>query len=240
VNGNKARTKFSPAVNVQAMMTYELMSKGYTCCSFIESRDIRRFDDHKSRERLWKPDGTPVGQNDTTEKMREDLWHPLKVFVHKLKNTEYRNTGKSLYDFTTIVLTSEFGRTIHGDVDRILSRDIPETEKKKMIGDQDISQHWPVTSCAFLGGRVKGYRQYGGAGEDTLMPIPILPDGSMDPAFDPVRGTELKDRTRNEKSFIPNHGDVYATALYLADINPEGRGRNERPPLKFVKQGVNV
>lgn len=237
VNGNKARTKFSPAINVQAMMTYELMSQGFTCCAFLESRDIRRFDDHYSRGRLWKPDGSPIGQPDTTNKINEDLWRPLKVFVDKLKNTQYKDSGKSLFDLSTIVLTSEFGRTIHGDVDSIEKMMIPETEKKELINGQDISQHWPVTSCAFLGGSVKGNTQYGGAGEQTLMPIPILPDGSVDPAFDPISGLEHPDRKKNENSFIPDHGSVYATALYLTGINPEGRGRNERPPLRFIKQG---
>lgn len=236
VNGNKARTKFAPSANVQAMMTYELMRRGYTCAAWIESRDIRRFDDHYQRRRLWKPDGTPIGQPDTTYKVNDDLWTPLKQFVDLLKSTEYKNTGKSFYDFTTIVLTSEFGRTIHGDVERIEKKDIPESEKKKLIGNQDISQHWPVTSCAFLGGKVKGDAQYGGAGDETLMPIPIFPDGSMDPAFDPKSGVKHPDREKNNKSFIPDHGDVYATALYLSDINPEGKGRNERPPLKFIKK----
>src|SRR5581483_6192880 len=46
VNGNKARTKFSPAVNVQAMMTYEMMRAGLSCAFFIETRNIREFDSH--------------------------------------------------------------------------------------------------------------------------------------------------------------------------------------------------
>ncbi len=44
VNGNKARTKFCPNANVQAMMTYELLRAGLTCAFWIETRDIRRFD----------------------------------------------------------------------------------------------------------------------------------------------------------------------------------------------------
>lgn len=236
INGNKARTKFSPAANVQAMMTYELMKRGYTCASWIESRDIRRFDDHNSRRNLWKPDGTPVGQRDTTDKMNDDLWKPLKTFVQLLKDTQYKDTGKSLFDFTTLVITSEFGRTIHGDVDKIEEMNIPEEEKKQMILNQDISQHWPVSSCFFMGGKVKGGAQYGGSGENTLMPIPILPDGSTDPAYNPLTGDLVEGRSKSEKSFTPDHGDVYATALYLADINPEGKGRNERPPMKFIKK----
>ncbi|MDA7645703.1 hypothetical protein N8642_05015, partial [bacterium] len=53
VNGNKARSKFSPNVNVQAMMSFEMMRAGLSCASFIESRDVRRFDSHFSRKRLW-------------------------------------------------------------------------------------------------------------------------------------------------------------------------------------------
>ena len=44
------------------------------------------------------------------------------------------------------------------------------------------------------------------------MAIPILPDGSLDPNYDPVSGELLPDRQQHPKSFIPNHGDVYATA----------------------------
>jgi len=68
------------------------------------------------------------------------------------------------------------------------------------------------------------------------MAIPILPDGSLDPAYDPVTGELRKGAKKNPKSSIPNHGDVYATALDLADINPRGRGRNERGPMKFIKR----
>ncbi len=68
------------------------------------------------------------------------------------------------------------------------------------------------------------------------MAIPILPDGSLDPAYDPATGKLRDGREKNEKSFIPNHGDVYATALHLSDISPKGRGRNDRPPLTFVRR----
>ena len=151
-----------------------------------------------------------------------------------LKNTEYKQTGKSLYDLTTIVLTSEFGRTIHGEVEAIEKMKIPDAEKKKLIGEQDISQHWPVTSAVFLGGNVKGGYQYGGVGELTLQPIPILPDGSMDPAYNPKTGVLLEGREKNEKSMVPDHGEVYATALSLCGIDPKGKGRNEGRPLSFI------
>ena len=84
--------------------------------------------------------------------MRNELWTPLKTFVRKLKETEYGNTGKSYYDFTTIVLASEFGRTVGGSIKSILANsDLDEAEKRTQILSQDISAHNPVNSCAFLG-----------------------------------------------------------------------------------------
>jgi hypothetical protein len=237
VNGNKARTKFSPNTNVQALMTYDLMRSGLSCAFFIESRDIRRFDTHLNRGNLWEKDGvTPKGKQDQTAMMKEHLWKPLLTLVDLLKTTEYGDSGKSLYDFTTIVLTSEFGRTIRGDVDAIRKMPIPEADKKKQIDGQDISQHWRVTSAAFLGGSVQGDRQYGGVGEKTLLAIPLLPDGTLDPAYDPVTGVLREGRSKSPKSSVPNHGDVYATALHLCGIDPKGKGRNERPPLTYVRK----
>jgi hypothetical protein len=234
VNGNKARSKQSPNTNVQAMMAWELMSAGMSCAFFIESRDVRRFDSHYSRSRLWHSDGTPVGMPDQTEKMRTDLWDPLHAFVDRLKNTEYGSTGNSYFDYTNIVLTSEFGRSLHGNVDSILAKTMDEKKRESEIGGQDICAHWKVTSCAFLGGNVAGDRQYGKIGDKTLMAIPIMPDGSLDPNYDAASGELLPDRAQHPDSSIPNHGDVYATALALSGINPKGRGRNDRGPLKFV------
>lgn len=239
VNGNKARTKFSPEVNVQAMMTYELMRAGLGCAYFIETRDIRKFDSHFSRKNLWEADRrTPRGQPDQTQMMAEDLWKPLNTLVELLKSTPCPGApGKSLFDVTTIVLTSEFGRTIHGEVDAIQKMKISDQEKQEMIDGQDISQHWKVTSAAFLGGTVQGGRQYGGVGENTLLAIPLMPDGSMDPAYDRQTGELKPGAQKSPQSFIPNHGDVYATALYLSGIDPKGRGRNDRAPLRFIKKG---
>jgi hypothetical protein len=237
VNGNKARTKFSPNTNVQAMMTYELMRAGLSCAFFIESRDIRRFDTHLNRGNLWEKDGkTPKGKTDQTEMMREHLWRPLLALVELLKTTEFGNSGRSLFDFTTIVLGSEFGRTIRGDVDAIRAMPISDADKQKQIDGQDISQHWRVTSTAFLGGSVQGDRQYGGVGGKTLLAIPLMPDGSLDPAYDPVAGTLLPGKKKDPRSSVPNHGDVYATALHLCGIDPKGKGRNERPPLTFIRK----
>ena len=235
VNGNKARSKFSPNVNVQAMMSFEMMRAGLSCGFFIESRDVRRFDSHHTRKNLWAGDGrTPRGMPDQTRMMAEDLWEPLQAYVDKLKTTEYRDTGRSYFDLTNIVITSEFGRSLHGNVDGILQKNISEQEKTKQINGQDICAHWKVTSCAFLGGNVRPNAQFGGVGEETLMAIPILPDGTLDPNYDPVTGKLRKERRPHPQSFIPNHGDVYATALALGGINPKGRGRNQRPPLSFV------
>ncbi len=236
VNGNKARSKFSPNVNVQAMMSYEMMRAGLSCGFFIESRDVRRFDSHFSRKRLWKQDGSAIGMPDQARMMQEDLWDPLHMYVSKLKTTEYRNTGKSYYDLSTIVLTSEFGRSLHGNVAGILKKDISDQEKEKQIGGQDICAHWKVTSAAFLGGKVRGDHQFGGIGERTLMAIPILPDGSLDPNYDPKSGELRPGKKAHPKSFIPNHGDVYATALALTGLDPKGRGRNERPAMEFILQ----
>ncbi|MBT5925121.1 MAG: DUF1501 domain-containing protein [Verrucomicrobia bacterium] len=235
VNGNKARSKFAPATNVQAMMSYEMMRAGLSCGFFIESRDVRRFDSHNSRKNLWKnKDRTPVGNKDQTTMMEQDLWDPLYAFVNRLKKSEYKDTGKSLFDHTNIVINSEFGRSLHGNVNGILDMDIPDKEKDQKIGGQDISAHWKVTSCAFMGAQVKGDRQYGTVGEKTLMAVPILPDGSMDPNYDPLSGKLKKGEQQHPKSFIPNHGDVYATALELSGIQSKGKGRNERPAMEFI------
>ncbi len=235
VNGNKARSKFSPNTNVQAQMSYEMMRAGLSCCFFIESRDVRRFDSHNSRKNLWRGrDRTPVGNKDQTDMMAEDLWNPLHALVNRLKNTEYKNTQTSLFEHTNIVITSEFGRSIHGNVDGILKKKISEEKKQAEIGGQDISAHWQVTSCAFLGGNVQGKSQYGRIGEATLMAIPIMPDGSLDPAYDRTTGKLKPEQNKHKDSFIPNHGDVYATALALGGIDPKNKGRNERPPMKFV------
>lgn len=235
VNGNKARSKFSPNVNVQAMMTYELMRAGLSCGFWIESRDIRRFDSHRSRSTLWQSDRkTPVGQTDQATMMKQDLWDPLHTMVRQLKRTPCGEGGQSLFDCTTIVLTSEFGRTIHGDVDSIVKMKISDEQKAKQIDGQDICQHWHVTSCAFLGGQVKGGTQFGRVGEKTLTAIPLMPDGSLDPSYDATTGELRPGHEKSPKSSIPNHGDVYATALQLSGIDPKGKGRNQRGPLAFI------
>ncbi|MCX6365704.1 MAG: hypothetical protein NTX57_03220 [Armatimonadetes bacterium] len=250
INGNKARTKFCPATNVQAMMTYELMRENLSCAYFIETRDIRHFDSHHSRKNLWAGDGvTPKGQPDQTTGLKEELWEPLLTLVELLKNTPHKTTGKPIWDYTTVVLTSEFGRSIHGDVDDIIKSNLPMSEKKQKIDGQDISEHWFVTSAAFLGPKVKGGTQWGRVGTKTMQAIPLQPDGSLHPDFDPVTGegpvgwndkTSARYNATKEKLYrdaIPNHGDVYATALYLCDIPKRSQtGRNDRNPLAYIKR----
>ncbi len=237
VNNQKARTKFTPATNVQAMMAYELMRAGLSTCFFIETRNIREFDSHRGRGSLWSPDGkVPYGQTDQLGMMNPQVWQPLTTLVELLKSTPYKNTGKSLWDFTNIVITSEFGRTISGDVSGIQSMKIPMNKITDMINGQDVSQHWHVTSAAFLGANVRGNTQWGGVGSVTHMPIPLMADGSMDPAFHPVTGELLNGRKPSPMAWLPDHGDVYATALYLSGINPKGKGRNERPPMTYIKR----
>ena len=62
VNGNKARSKFAPNTNVQAMMAFELIRAGLGCGFWIETRDIRKFDSHLNRGRLWR-DGKPSARS---------------------------------------------------------------------------------------------------------------------------------------------------------------------------------
>ena len=116
----------------------------------------------------------------------------------------------------------------------ILKQETSEEMKQTKISGQDICAHWQVTSCAFMGGKVQGNRQYGAVGEKTLHAVPLMPDGSLDPHFNPVSGKLLPDKKQHPKSSIPNHGSVYATALRLSGIDPKGKGRNERGPLEYI------
>lgn len=232
VNGNPARSKETPQANVQAMMTWELMRAGLSCGFFIESRDIRGFDTHRSRQYIM----SNQGQSDQLSRMRRDLWSPLKALVARLKNTQYGTSGKSYWDLTTIVLGSEMGRTIQGDVGSILSGSDSDSAKYAKIMDQDCCQHWKVSSTAFLGGAVQGNRQWGRVGSVTLDAIPTLPTGALDPAFDPVTGQLISGRTKSSTSYVSNAGHVYATALSLTGISPTGIGKNTAPAMAFIKK----
>jgi hypothetical protein len=238
INGNPARSKETPNTNVQALMTYELMTKGLSIGFFIENRGLRDFDTHRDRRFIMNNKGQP----DQRDMMRRNLWNPLKTLVAKLKATPYGTTGKSYYDFTTIVLASEMGRTISGDVEAILANaGLTDTQKYDEILGQDCCQHWRVSSVAFLGGTVRGNTQYGRVGRASLEGIPIMPDGTLDPAYDPDTGLLIPGRTKSASSFITDSGHVYSTALYLSGLNPAtlraaGKGRNDRPPLTFIKR----
>jgi hypothetical protein len=59
----------------------------------------------------------------------------------------------------------------------------------------------------------------------------------VDPAFHTLTGEPVPGRSPNPQASIPDHGDVYATALSLAKIDPKDRGRNTRSPLGCVKKG---
>lgn len=214
VNGNPARSKNSPNTNVQALMAYELMTKGVSNAFWIESRQVRGFDDHSSRASTLQR----AGQVNQKTKIDSNLWTPLKAFVSKLKGTPYGGTGKSYFDHTTIVIASEMGRSMNG-------------------GDEDVCQHWSTGSVAFLGGNVKGNTQFGGVGTVSLDGIPILPDGTLDPAYDATTGSLRPGMTKDPKSFLTDVGNVYATALDLCGIPKASQtGKNTGLPLAFVKK----
>ena len=83
---------------------------------------VRGFDTHEDRAGIMNNDG----QTDQLTMLRRDLWNPLKVFVNKLKTTQFGTSGKSYWDLTTIVLASEMGRTIQGDVASIHASTDPD------------------------------------------------------------------------------------------------------------------
>ncbi|GEN06815.1 Protein of unknown function [Myxococcus fulvus] len=238
INGNPARTKETPNTNVQALMTYEMMTKGLSIGFFIENRGLRQFDTHRDRRSIMNN----KGQTEQRDMMRRNLWNPLKALVAKLKATPYGTTGKSYYDFTTIVLASEMGRTIQGDVEGIIAKaGVTDAQKYEEIMLQDCCQHWRVNSVAFLGGTVRGNTQYGRVGSASLDGIPMMPNGTLDPAYDADTGLLVPGRTKNATSFVSDAGHVYATALHLSGLDPAalkaaGKGRNDRPPMTFIKR----
>lgn len=234
INQTLPRSKYTPNINVQAMMMFELMTQGLSCAGWLENRLVRGFDHHWSRKKIVS--GYPFDQR---EMMRRELWTPLKTFVRKLRETEYGGTGTSFYDYTTIVLSSEFGRTVGGDVGSILEKaDLSKEEKREQILAQDISAHNPVNSCAFLGPRVRGGAQFGWVGQKTMQPIPIHPrTGELDPRYDRDGNLRNGETERSPSFIVPNHGHIYATALKLAGVEPLGAGRNESPHLPFVIRG---
>src|SRR5262249_34330368 len=137
VNGSPARSKQSPNTNVQAMMAYELMVRGLSIGFFLETRQVRGFDTHRSRSDVRDLQG----QEDQLANMDQHLWNPLITLVSKLKSTEYPGSGRALWDFTNIVICSEMGRTFSGNVDSILANSDPDPSKYGAIMAQDVSQH---------------------------------------------------------------------------------------------------
>ena len=231
INQTLPRSKYTPNINVQAMMMYEMLTEGLSCAGWLENRLVRGFDHHWSRKKILA--GYPFDQR---EMIRRELWAPLKTFVRKLKETEYDGTGSSYYDHSTIVLSSEFGRTVGGNISSILDKsDLTEEEKREQILSQDISAHNPVNSCAFLGPRVRGGAQFGWVGQKTMQPIPVHPKtGELDPRYDRDGNLRSGFQERSPGFVMPNHGHIYSTALKLAGVNPEGAGRNEAPYLPFI------
>ena len=231
INQTLPRSKYTPNINAQAMMMFEMMTKGLSCAGWLENRLVRGFDHHWARKKILS--GYPFDQK---EMMRRELWTPLRTFIRKLKETEYGETGNSYYEYTTIVLSSEFGRTVGGNIESILENsDLDEAEKREQILSQDISAHNPVNSCAFLGPRVRGGSQFGWVGQQTFQPVPIHPKtGDLDPRYD--RDGNLRDgyQEPSDGFIMPNHGHIYSTALKLAGVDPKGAGRNESPHLPFI------
>lgn len=223
VNGNPARSKNSPSTNVQALMTYELMTKGASIGFWIESRQIRGFDTHDSRSSVLGRKGQRDQRDPNDANLDANLWNPLKALVARLKSTQYAASGKSYFDYTTIVLASEMGRSLNGG---------------NGSSDDDVCQHWDTSSVVFMGGTVKGGTQFGGVGTGgSHDPIPIMPDGSFDPAYDPTTGQLTSGAQKSASSFVPDSGHVYATALELSGIpKASQKGRNTRPSLTFVKK----
>ncbi len=219
VDDNPARSKGSPKANVQALMASELIINGLTTGVWIESRDVRSYDAHNSRQSVLRD----RGQVNQIDQVNADLWAPLNAFISRLKGTQHAGSGKSLWDLTTVVIASEMGRSMGANGNS---------------SDDDVCQHWNVSSAAFLGAGVKeGGTQFGRVGTVTRSQIPIMPDGSLDPSFDPTTGQLKPGMRQSANSFVTDHGHVYATALELAGIPKSMQtGKNQRPALSFVQK----
>jgi hypothetical protein len=234
VNGMPARSKDTPHIRVQAMMAYELMRAKISCGLWLENREVRGFDHHRTRRGVLDTDSN----SDQRTVVADEIWNPLTRFVARLKSTEMPGApGVSMFDRTTIVLCSEMGRAISGNVDAVVANNSLSVEMRyAQILDQDVCQHWHVNGVAFLGGRVRGGTQFGRVGSVSLDSIPTMPDGSLDPAFDPVTGVLRPGQTKSSDSFVSDPGHVYATALSLAGVSPAGKGRNSRSTMTFIER----
>ncbi len=242
VNNNPARSKNSPNTNVQALMTYEMMTKGLSYAFWIESRQIRGFDTHNNRVNVLNSQG----QTDQKGMMKSNLWTPLATLAGKMKSTALPDgSGRSYWDVSTIVIASEMGR-IMGQVDAEPLREDGSGAANQYteIMNQDVCQHWHISSTAFMGGTVQGNSQWGKVGTDgNQLSIPLMPDGSLDPNYDHVLGTLLSGKTKDpDEQGAGRAGSVYATALYCSGLDPDNlrannQGKNQSPPLKYVKKG---
>lgn len=194
------------------MMTYEMIKNNLGIGFFIESRDVRAFDSHRNRAFVFGQGG----QYNQKNLMDANLWNPLKALVNRLKTSNHPATGKPFWDYTTIVLCSEMGRSLGGE-------------------DDDVCKHWEVSSTAFLGGTVKAGTQFGRVGTQSLEGIPMLPTGALDPNYDANTGMLLAGKSKAAESYVSDAGHVYATALACSGIAAP-KGKNARPAMQFVKK----
>ena len=113
----------------------------------------------------------------------------------------------------------------------------------RITSDQGLDQAFDAEAMGCAGGA--GYTGFSVScngydydlGTATLDSIPLLPDGNLDPAFDPETGNLKSGATPSPQGFIPDAGHVYATALELSGISKANQtGKNNRAPMTFVKK----
>ena len=97
---------------------------------------------------------------------------------------------------------------------------VPEAEIARAFGVRDagVTAMHDATEGGVLGGLLEVAVASGNGMRIELDAIPIRRDGSVDPAYGPVSGELKEGWQKDPRSFIPNHGDVYATALMLAGV----------------------
>ncbi|NOK04271.1 MULTISPECIES: hypothetical protein [Myxococcus] len=59
-----------------------------------------------------------------------------------------------------------------------------------------------MSSAAFLGGTLRGNRQYGLVGSTSLEGTPLMPDSTLDPAYNSDTGLLVPARTKSPTSAI--------------------------------------
>ena len=231
-----------PNTNVQAMMAYELMTKGLSIGFWIESRDMRGFDTPPRPRRV--PVQQPGARRTSCRQMRKDLW--ISAADARRRSSRPRQYG----DDRQVVLGLHHHRPRLGDgADdrRRRGSDPPvgrptDADKYSEIMDQDVCQHWQVSSVAFLGGTVQGNRQWGRVGTHDARGHPPHARRHARPGVRPGDGrAEGRDRPRARTASSPTAGHVYATALYLSGLDPDalraqGKGKNASPAMRFIKR----